>query len=348
MRPGFVSGGFLNDNGLRKRIRRFCGLDPDASAKMQAYRSDESYWPHIRSIFQEPLAEFLGVTVAVMFGSGSVAQALLSKAQSGTYPDNYGNWWTVCWGWGFGIMIGIYIAGDSGAYLNPALTLSQAVYRGFSFATVPIYFFVQFLGGFVGAFLTYANYISAIDFYAGDGIRTVPPEPNATAQIFVTFPQPFLPLASAFFSEVFATALLTISVFALKDETSNGGIARAADNWFPLKMFFIYSSIGATYGWETAFATNPARDFGPRVACYILGYGTELWSNASHYFWIPLVAPFVGAMIGGFIYDFFVYTGPSPVNAPWLGLKLLVSPREEKRNREARRQEWKSLPEHSK
>ncbi|KAI7495670.1 aquaporin [Hortaea werneckii] len=300
------------------------------------------------SIFQEPLAEFLGVTVAVMFGSGSVAQALLSKAQSGTYPDNYGNWWTVCWGWGFGIMIGIYIAGDSGAYLNPALTLSQAVYRGFSFATVPIYFFVQFLGGFVGAFLTYANYISAIDFYAGDGIRTVPPEPNATAQIFVTFPQPFLPLASAFFSEVFATALLTISVFALKDETSNGGIARAADNWFPLKMFFIYSSIGATYGWETAFATNPARDFGPRIACYILGYGTGLWSNASHYFWIPLVAPFVGAMIGGFIYDFFVYTGPSPVNAPWLGLKLLVSPREEKRNREARRQEWKSLPEHSK
>ncbi|KAI7285607.1 aquaporin [Hortaea werneckii] len=299
------------------------------------------------SIFQEPLAEFLGVVVAVMFGSGSVAQALLSKAQSGTYPDNYGDWWTVCWGWGFGIMIGIYIAGDSGAYLNPALTLSQAVYRGFSFTTVPFYFLAQFLGGFVGAFLTYANYTSAIDFYAGDGIRTVPPEPNATAQIFVTFPQPFLPLASAFFSEIFATALLTISVFALKDETSNGGIARAADNWFPLKMFFIYSSIGATYGWETAFATNPARDFGPRVACYILGYGTELWSNAAHYFWIPLVAPFVGAIIGGYIYDFFVYTGPSPVNAPWLGLKLLVSPREEKRNREARRQEWKSLPEHS-
>lgn len=47
MRPGFVSGSFLNDDGLRKRIRRFCGLDPDAPAKMQAYRSDESYWPHI-------------------------------------------------------------------------------------------------------------------------------------------------------------------------------------------------------------------------------------------------------------------------------------------------------------
>merc|ERR1712014_56267 len=95
-------GGYLLVLVLTRQISQEQHETPDASAKMQAYRSDESYWPHIRSIFQEPLAEFLGVTVAVMFGSGSVAQALLSKAQSGTYPDNYGNWWTVCWGWGFG------------------------------------------------------------------------------------------------------------------------------------------------------------------------------------------------------------------------------------------------------
>ncbi|RMY63862.1 hypothetical protein D0863_10226 [Hortaea werneckii] len=331
---------------LRQKLRKYSGLDPDAPGKLQAYRSEESVWPHIRTIFQEPLAEFLGTVVAVMFGSGAVAQALLSKSQPQSFPDNYGDWWTVSWGWGFGVMIGIYVAGDSGAYLNPALTLSQAVYRGFSIRKIPIYFLSQFLGAFVGALLTYANYISAIDFYAGDGVRTVPPTQGATAQIFITFPQPFLPTASAFFSEVIATGLITLSIFALKDETSNGGIARAANNWFPLKMFFIYSAIGVSYGWETAFATNPARDFGPRVACTILGYGSGLWTNASYYFWIPLVAPFVGAMIGGFVYDFFVYTGASPVNAPWLGLKLLISPTEEERNRDAREEEWDKLPEH--
>lgn len=282
------------------------------------------------------------------------------------------------------------IGGDSGAYLNPALTLSQAIYRGFSFRKIPIYFLAQFLGGFgmsrhvivlssvscmnannpsaVGALLTYANYVAAIDFYAGDGVRTVPPTQGSTAQIFVTFPQSFLPIASAFFSEVFATALLTLSVFALKDDTSNGGIARAADNWFPLKMYFIYNAIGVAYGWETAFATNPARDFGPRVACTILGYGSGLWTNAHYYFWMPLVAPFVGAMIGGyepllktlaknvlgstltcssFVYDFFVYTGASPVNGPWLGAGLLFSRREESKNRSARQEEWEQLPEHT-
>ncbi|RMX96741.1 hypothetical protein D0866_16367 [Hortaea werneckii] len=352
---------------LRQKLRKYSGLDPDAPGKLQAYRSEESVWPHIRTIFQEPLAEFLGTVVAVMFGSGAVAQALLSKSQPQSYPDNYGDWWTIlrkltcrdrrrydrylCMGnrgtYCLVISLTLFqVAGDSGAYLNPALTLSQAVYRGFSIRKIPIYFLSQFLGAFVGALLTYANYISAIDFYAGDGVRTVPPTQGATAQIFITFPQPFLPTASAFFSEVFATGLITLSVFALKDETSNGGIARAADNWFPLKMFFIYSAIGVSYGWETAFATNPARDFGPRVACTILGYGSGLWTNASYYFWIPLVAPFIGAMIGGFIYDFFVYTGASPVNAPWLGLKLLVSPKEEERNRDARKEEWEKLPEH--
>lgn len=35
-----------------------------------------------------------------------------------------------------------------------------------------------------------------------------------------------------------------------------------------------------------------------------------------------MVAPFCGCTFGGFLYDFFIYTGPeSPVNSPWLGFK---------------------------
>ncbi|KAF2657938.1 hypothetical protein K491DRAFT_690670 [Lophiostoma macrostomum CBS 122681] len=42
--------------------------------------------------------------------------------------------------------------------------------------------------------------------------------------------------------------------------------------------------------------------------------------------WIPMVAPFCGCVFGGFLYDLFIYTGPSPVNTPWLGLKHLFRP----------------------
>lgn len=41
-----------------------------------------------------------------------------------------------------------------------------------------------------------------------------------------------------------------------------------------------------------------------------------------------MVAPFLGCMFGGCIYDVFLYTGlDSPVNTPWLGIKRLLRPR---------------------
>lgn len=58
-----------------------------------------------------------------------------------------------------------------------------------------------------------------------------------------------------------------------------------------------------------------------------LGYGTEVWSAGGYYFWIPMVAPFVGCLTGGILYDVFIYTGESPINTPWFGLAKLVNPK---------------------
>ena len=39
-----------------------------------------------------------------------------------------------------------------------------------------------------------------------------------------------------------------------------------------------------------------------------------------------MVAPFCGCVFGGFLYDVFMFTGDSPINTPFLGLKRLVQP----------------------
>lgn len=119
-------------------------------------------------------------------------------------------------------MLGIYVAGDSGAYLNPAVTFSNCLYRQLPWRRFPIYFVAQLLGGFVGSGIVYANYISAINWYEGDEQRTVPPAPKATAGIFSTYPQVFDTKASQFFSEFIASALLMFVIFALKDPSNNG------------------------------------------------------------------------------------------------------------------------------
>jgi len=76
--------------------------------------------------------------------------------------------------------------------------------------------------------------------------------------------------------------------------------------------------------WETGYAINMARDFGPRLMSCIVGYGKDVWTAGNYYFWIPIVAPFSGCFCGALFYDIFIYTGPeSPLNNPWMGFRHL-------------------------
>ncbi|OAL52307.1 aquaporin [Pyrenochaeta sp. DS3sAY3a] len=307
-----------------QKTRSSLGLHPQAPIDEEHDQGPRSelLWSRIRTVLREPFAEFWGVAIMVMFGDGSVAQVLLSTGQS-TAPggNGFGSYQSINWGWGLGVMLGIYVAGDSGAYLNPAITFCNCLFRQLPWRRFPVYFIAQLLGGFVGSGIVYGNYISAIDWFEGGKMRTVPPAEKATAGIFCTYPQPFVTKGSQFFSEFIASALLMFVIFALKDPSNNG--VPKSDKWFPLCLFFLIFGLGSCFGWQTGYAINLARDFGPRLMSYAVGYGGEVWSAGGYYFWIPMVAPFLGCAFGGLLYDIFIYTGPSPVNTPWLGLRHL-------------------------
>ncbi|KAH0260101.1 aquaporin, partial [Aureobasidium melanogenum] len=196
-----------------------------------------------------------------------------------------------------------------------AVTFSSCVFRKFPWKKFPIYALAQTLGAFCAAGVVYGNYKSAIDvFEGGAGIRTVS-GPNATAGIFCTYPAEFMTRTGMFFSEFIASALLMFLIFALKDDSNLG-----SGNLTPLGLFFIIFGIGACWGWETGYAINLARDFGPRLMSYFLGYGHEVWSAGGYYFWIPMVSPFFGCTFGGFLYDLLMFTGESPINEEWMGI----------------------------
>ncbi|KAI9721506.1 MAG: hypothetical protein M1812_002268 [Candelaria pacifica] len=303
-------------------IRARIGLKakPPIDDEHELAQHQEYLWSRIRLVLREPFAEFWGTFIMVMFGNGSVAQVLLSTGITSAPGGNaFGQYQSISWGWGIGVMLGVYVAGDSGAYLNPAITFASCLYRGLPWRRFPIYFLAQLLGGFCGAGVVYANYISAINNYEGNGIRTVPPAKKATAGIFCTYPASFLPRANMFFSEFVASTLLMFVIFAMKDDSNLG-----AGKLFPLGLFFLIFGLGACFGFETGYALNLARDFGPRLMSYCVGYGHEVWSAGGYYFWIPMVVPFLGCAFGGLLYDVFIYTGESPVNTPWIGTKRVV------------------------
>ncbi|KAH6950294.1 aquaporin-like protein [Ilyonectria sp. MPI-CAGE-AT-0026] len=256
---------------------------------------------------REPFSEFFGVVVLLLFGDGSVAQVVLGKG-------NKGDWQNINWGWALGVMLGVYCGGVSGGHLNPAVTLANCIFRKFPWRKFPVYLMAQVLGAMVGSLIVYGNYKSAIDvFEGGPGIRTVGLE-TSSAAIFCTYPAPFLTKGGQFLDEFVGSAILLFCLFALLDDGNMG-----AGNLTPLGLFFVIYGIGACFGSNTGYAINPARDFGPRLMSYALGYGTEVWTAGDYYFWVPIIAPFLGCVFGGFLYDAFIYTGESPINAAFLG-----------------------------
>lgn len=235
-------------------------------------------------------------------------------------------------------MLGVYTSGMSGGHINPAVTFACCVFRKFPWRKFPVYAISQVLGAMCGAAIVYGNYKSAIDVYeGGPGIRTVPGySKTASAGIFCTYPAEFMTRTGMFFSEFVASSILMFLIFALKDDGNLG-----AGPLVPLALFFVIFGIGACFGWETGYAINLARDFGPRLTSYMLGYGREVWTAGNYYFWVccfpfllkviidmvkvPMVAPFFGCTFGAWLYDMFLYTGAdSPVNTPWMGLKRLL------------------------
>ena len=113
------------------------------------------------SLLTELIAEFLGTFVLILFGVGVVAMVILFPSST---PGEliHGGYTNITIGWGLGVTMGIYIAGSvSGAHLNPAVTLTLAVFRGFPWRKVMPYSIAQTFGAFVAAALVYRNYLPA-------------------------------------------------------------------------------------------------------------------------------------------------------------------------------------------
>lgn len=244
----------------------------------------------LRGTLREGAAEFLGTFLILVFGTASVAQKVLSGGDLGSALS-------IHLSWGLGVTFGIYAsAGVSGAHLNPAVTLAFAALRGFPWRKVPAYVLAQTLGAFTGAAVTLVTYREAFSAFDG-GVRHVTGE-KATAGIFATYPQPFLSIPGGFVDQVVGTALLLLVIFALGDRR-NAGPASGG----PVLVGAIVVAIGMTFGMNAGYAINPARDLGPRVLTALAGWGGEVFTAGGHWWWVPIVAPCLGAVLGGFAYD---------------------------------------------
>ncbi|KAJ5776877.1 hypothetical protein N7520_000123 [Penicillium odoratum] len=253
------------------------------------------------------LAEFLGTALLIVIGDGVVAQCLLSDYQ-------YGTWLSINIAWASAVCLSSFLS-DPSPTINPAVTICTALVRPSAgqWKTLPLKLAAQFLGGFVGAALVYINYRSAIK--AWDPEYTIPggsilsPLGHHSAGIFSTYPSSFLVSnLEAVFSEVLGSAVLMFGCLSISDP---GNAQRFTAPH--LSLFLLLLMIGAALGWQTGYALNPARDFGPRLFSAII-YGSEVFTADGYYFLVPLFAPILGCIVGAGTYDVMLFEGDgSPI-----------------------------------
>ncbi len=235
------------------------------------------------------LSEVVGTALLVLLGCGVVANVILARTKGfagGTLMINIG--------WGLAVFAGVTVAYNSGAQLNPAVTLglvaSGATEFSFglavSFFSVMVYIVSQLIGGILGAVAVWLAYKQHFDV-----------EPDAANKLGVFSTGPAIRSYHwNLVTEIIGTFVLVLVIIAFGGDRQgvNGGLA--ALGALPVALLVIV--LGTSLGGPTGYAINPARDLGPRIAHAFLpikGKGKSDWA----YSWVPVLGPVIGGVLAG-------------------------------------------------
>ncbi len=251
-----------------------------------------------RALVGELIAEAVAMCIIISIGD-SVA-AMYNLYDPNPYQQAY---WGLCITWGLAVTVAIYsTASVSGCHANPAVTLALACFRRFSWRKVVPYCTAQVLGGFAGAVIVYILFSPVIDAF--NTAHHLTRAAGGAAGVFFTHPGSSIVPMHAFTDEIILTAFLIFGIFAITEqynEQAPGANAGA------LIIGLLVAVIGASMGYLEAWAINPARDFGPRLFCFFAGWGASALPSPGNYWWIPVVAPLLGGVLGGGAYQILIH-----------------------------------------
>ncbi|XP_030225528.1 aquaporin-10a isoform X2 [Gadus morhua] len=188
----------------------------------------------------------------------------------------------------------------NGAHLNPAVSLSFCVLRKVSWTRLLPYSLSQVMGAYVASCLVFLVYYDAIMEFS-EGVLTVY-GPNETASIFATYPSEYISLGRSFLDQVVGTAMLLLCILGLGEERNTP----APPGLIPPIVATIVLGIAMSMSANCGGAINPARDLGPRLFTLTAGWGGEVFTCYNYWFWVPLVAPMIGAVLGTLTYKVFI------------------------------------------
>lgn len=251
------------------------------------------------------VGELLGTFVLTLFGCASVACAVLF----GEYVSIF----QVGMVWGIGVALAIYLTRYlSCAHLNPAVSVAMVVAGRMKVGKLPVYLVAQFLGAILAGAMLYLLFAPSIAHYESlHGIVRGTLDSIDTARMFGEFyPNPgdasvaVVSLPLAMFAEGFGTFLLALFIFCL---TEGCNVGRPSEPLQPLFIGLTVASIIFFVAPLTQAGLNPARDAGPRLVAYLMGWQRAALPDAvGGWFWVYILAPVLGSSLAAGCFRWFV------------------------------------------
>ncbi|TRZ00604.1 hypothetical protein DNTS_031642, partial [Danionella cerebrum] len=156
----------------------------------------------------------------------------------------------------------------SGGHVNPAVSLGMVILGKLPLKKFPIYVAAQFIGAFLGSCAVFCLYYGAFAEFA-DG------------QLLVI-----------------GTGALVLCILAIIDKKNIG----APKGMEPLLVGLSILAIAVSMALNCGYPINPARDLGPRLFTAVAGWGLDVFSAGGGWWWVPVVGPMVGGVVGAVIY----------------------------------------------
>jgi glycerol uptake facilitator protein len=126
---------------------------------------------------------------------------------------------------------------------------------------------------------------------------------GGAAGVFFTHPSVGITPVHAFVDEIVLTGMLVLGIFAISEESNTFAPVGGSG---ALMVGLLVATIGASAGYLEAWPINPARDLGPRLFCFLNGWGTQAFPSPQNYWWVPIAGPLLGGVVGGGLYQLLI------------------------------------------
>ncbi|MFN2102998.1 MIP/aquaporin family protein [Finegoldia dalianensis] len=238
------------------------------------------------SLIHGCVGEIIGTFLMCFLGIGSVATATLYQAHTGPFQVGVV--------WGVAIAIAIYATRNlSCAHFNPAVTFAMCISKRCSWKNFPVYILGQFIGAILAA--------SALWIFFADSVRknlsaanltmdVATPASSIWCEVFPNTANGVISMPVAAFAEALGVFILVMIIFSM---TEGCNVGRPSDDLFPLFIGLTVTVLICTIGPMTDAGLNPARDLGPRVIGWFVGWKNIAFSTDT--FIVYTIAPLIGA-----------------------------------------------------